>query len=159
MSAFPPQLWQPTEKDRLTTFAPRTFFRRASIGAAAIPVQVGLSSRDVAQVDEVVIVRHIAAVCSPGAAQVCNALECWLSNFGAVVNYSTMFFKNGENTSLTGVVSHTWTGEVVLLPVAEDGFAMLGLFSGNVAVNTVSLSVSGIVIPRGNWQLGDRAAV
>ena len=154
MSAFPQRIWEPSFKDTHAQLAPQRVLRRSTTGAAASSVSFTFPFS--VPVDQIFFLRHVLASPDPGAAQVLQLLDVFVTDanapgFGSIL--CALLQGNPPAPIVAGFpTSLSWQGEIALL--STDALFVSAVFDAGVAVNNLNASISGYMVPRGNWQLG-----
>lgn len=150
------QIWQPSVKDVATRIAPRRYFARANTSGALAALTVNIAGSGGTGLgqqfgeDEVLILTHLLAVASAGAAQVATDLLVNLSDVTAVPNFAGLINVSDQGAGgLTSLRGSLVGAELVLF--FQDNLLCQAVFDAGVASNSVSLSIGGFIIPRGNW--------
>jgi hypothetical protein len=106
---------------------------------------------DVVPVGKLLMLRSLSWVSLPATGQILTqSTASVFDNFSAAIDYNFML-----RTSADGILwgasvcdAHMWTGEIIVPPGRL--LTASAQFNSGAALNTVRLSYSGILIPRGN---------
>jgi len=149
---IPEQLWIPSFKDVAGQFAPRSVSRHATTSLA----QAVIETTPVAVArDYVFLLKQITVLAIAGAAQTVQVVAARIQ-FGGSAEVILRPFRNRFSDYGLGAapteMSYSWNGEILLMPL--DEVICSSEFNAGAAANSHTHSVHGILIPRGNWQLG-----
>jgi hypothetical protein len=151
VSGFPNSIYRPSGKDLLAQYSPQRVARGIDTLLAAASPTLALYT---VPNDQVLLLSHVSITCIGGGAQTVNGAS--VSLFDAASNTITRIlnrrFSDQGLAAQPAQLDAEWSGEQVCMP-GEIVFYQ-GDFSAGVAANTLRSALSGILVPRGNWQLG-----
>jgi len=98
--------------------------------------------------DKILVLSCATGIALPGAGQICTEL-----NFVVSINtISFEFYRSGEVLVNSGIRSGVWSGELWIPP--EASILGSGVFDAGANSNSVTFTIHGVLIPRGNVQRG-----
>jgi len=158
VSLFPPTLWRPSPKDLAADLNPAqsVFLQGSSQAAATVTAFTGQTTQVPA--DKVLLVNSVSAVGAPGAAQfVTRGRLRWGITDAAGVTFTQALGDLKQTGTIVGAVlaevAMDWQpGAPGFVLLQGQAIAATFDFNAGAAANVVSLTVNGILIPRGNWQ-------
>lgn len=166
----PERLWSPSPKDELGDFNPAVFFFRRQVTATSGAILSGLgpgfsggsgSAIDI-PTDKVLRVNHIHVICAATGGENCTGFNVNVFDTQNLNPLCQLFDEreNGNPAAADYVpkptVSFHYKGNPFWFgPGGPNGnnLVLSGFFSAAVASKFVRLSVAGILVPRGNWQM------
>lgn len=146
----PDFLWNPVDKDLLGAFVAQHVRRHlvSTVAAAAIDVDIYT-----VPADQVMWLMDCVGHSEAGAAQTCVVTELRVENQGAVAGrIARVHFGDVGNGAGQLQQDLNWSGALLLY--SNDHLVQHSDFSAGAAANTARFSFHGLLMPRGNFQLG-----
>jgi len=144
-----PSIYQPADRDVVVGLVPlrRTFRTRVDLAGVTV-----VAVTPVVPQDQVFILHGATAQAIPGAAQNIVSGIIHMVDGQALVQLAQLdVIPNALAVNLTAFLR--WDGAVIPV-MGGELIAASVTFNAGVALNSVVLSVWGVIIPRGNWQFG-----
>jgi len=142
---FPEQLYRKSNRDQLVTGLNPFFRQNAAFAAAQASLQDGVIIPN----DSALLIQLVSCIAVAGAAQTLNRLQFMIR---PDINH-TIFIGGWPDDGVVGPAAGTH-----IINLRLDGLMIppnwsilaLGTFNAGVAVNSIQMSVAGLLIPRAN---------
>lgn len=149
---IPDRLWQPSPKDVQAQFAPVRVSRRVSLTQAAAVLSATVYT---VPGDLVLIITAFVIQGAAGAGQSPVLVRLATVDTGGSTLATIASWGPGSSAGTGGVAGRldgVWSGQAVCMP--GELVQAEADFDAGVAANVLGVGFYGVILPRGNWQLG-----
>lgn len=146
---FADRVWVPSQKDLVAEFSPQRVMRGSSVALAAVTNLLNLYT---VPRDAVLVLTTGFVRATGGGAQLATASAIRVRDASGVELAVIIGESSRSKLDLAGVADlrATFSGQVFCMP--EETVEVVGTFDAGVGANTVEGSITGVLMPRGNFQ-------